>query len=64
MANSPTHRSSPRPRTGQRNGAARVSTRIRLVKTQNIVAVAEMSDGSAYMGKRLTKVARGGGGCG
>lgn len=46
------------------NGKAEVTTRIRLKKTQIIVAVAEMSDGSAYIGKGRTKVSRGGGGCG
>lgn len=46
------------------NGKAEVTTRIRLKKTQIIVAVAEMSDGSAYLGKGRTKVSRGGGGCG
>jgi len=46
------------------NGEARVTTRIRLRKTQIIVAVAEMSDGTAYIGKARTKIASGGGGCG
>ena len=46
------------------NGKAEITTRIRLKKTQIIVAVAEMSDGSAYLGKGRTKVSRGGGGCG
>ena len=46
------------------NGMAEVTTRIRLRKTQVIVAVAEMSDGTAYVGKGRTKVSRGGGGCG
>lgn len=46
------------------NGKAEITTRIRLKKTQIIVAVAEMSDGSAYIGKGRTKVSRGGGGCG
>ncbi len=46
------------------NGKAEVTTRIRLRKTQVIVAVAEMSDGSAYIGKGRTKVSKGGGGCG
>jgi len=46
------------------NGKAEVTTRIRLRKTQIIVAVAEMSDGAAYIGKGRTKVSKGGGGCG
>jgi sulfur-oxidizing protein SoxY len=46
------------------NGKAEVTTRIRLKKTQIIVAVAEMNDGSAYIGKGRTKVSKGGGGCG
>jgi sulfur-oxidizing protein SoxY len=46
------------------NGKAEVTTRIRLKKTQVIVVVAEMNDGSAYIGKGRTKVSLGGGGCG
>lgn len=46
------------------NGMAEVTTRIRLRKTQVIVAVAEMSDGTAYVGKGRAKVSKGGGGCG
>jgi sulfur-oxidizing protein SoxY len=46
------------------NGKAEVTTRIRLRKTQIVVAVAEMSDGTAYVGKGRTKVSKGGGGCG
>jgi sulfur-oxidizing protein SoxY len=46
------------------NGKAEVTTRIRLRKTQIIVAVAQMSDGTAYVGKGRTKVSKGGGGCG
>ncbi len=42
------------------NGKAKVSTRIRLAKTQNIVAVAEMSDGTMYMAKSEIKVTIGG----
>lgn len=41
-------------------GKAEVSTRIRLAKTQNIIAVAEMSDGSVYMAKAPIKVTIGG----
>jgi sulfur-oxidizing protein SoxY len=42
------------------SGKARVSTRMRMIKSQNIVAVAEMSDGSVYMGKKAVKVTIGG----
>ncbi|MDD9877076.1 MAG: thiosulfate oxidation carrier protein SoxY [Magnetovibrio sp.] len=42
------------------SGKARISTRIRLAKTQNIVALAEMSDGSLYMAKSEIKVTIGG----
>jgi sulfur-oxidizing protein SoxY len=42
------------------SGKAKVSTRIRLSKTQNIVAVAEMSDGKLYMAKSEIKVTIGG----
>ncbi len=41
-------------------GKAAVSSRMRLAKTQDIVAVAEMSDGKFYMGKRTVKVTIGG----
>jgi sulfur-oxidizing protein SoxY len=43
-----------------RSGRALASTRMRLAKTQNVVAVAEMSDGSVYMAKRQVKVTIGG----
>lgn len=43
-----------------RSGKARASTRMRLAKTQNVVAVAEMSDGSVYMAKTEVKVTIGG----
>lgn len=43
-----------------RSGAAEASTRMRLAKTQNIVAVAEMSDGTFHMTKRQVKVTIGG----
>jgi len=46
------------------NGKAELTTRIRLRKTQIIVAAAEMSDGTVYIGKGRTKVSKGGGGCG
>ncbi len=42
------------------SGEAKAATRIRLAGTQNIVAVAEMSDGSLYTTKRLVKVTIGG----
>ncbi|MBE9538323.1 MAG: thiosulfate oxidation carrier protein SoxY [Proteobacteria bacterium] len=45
-------------------GKAEVSTRIRLVKTQVVVAVAEMSDGSLFLGKARCKISTGAGGCG
>ena len=41
-------------------GQAMASTRMRLAKTQNVVAVAEMSDGSVYMSKVEVKVTIGG----
>jgi sulfur-oxidizing protein SoxY len=41
-------------------GRAAASTRIRLAKTQNIIAVAEMSDGSLHMAKSEVKVTIGG----
>ncbi len=42
------------------NGVANASTRIRLIKSQNIVAVAEMSDGSLYREAVAVKVTIGG----
>lgn len=42
------------------SGKARVSTRMRMIRSQNIVAVAEMSDGSVYIGKKAVKVTIGG----
>lgn len=42
------------------SGAAKASTRVRLAKTQNIVAVAEMSDGSFYQAQATIKVTIGG----
>lgn len=41
-------------------GVAEASTRVRLAKTQNVIAVAEMSDGSYHMAKRSVKVTIGG----
>ena len=45
---------------GPRRSMARVSTRIRLAKPQNVVAVAEMSDGSLLMTKTWVDVATNG----
>ena len=45
-------------------GKAEVTTRIRLVKTQVVVAVAEMSDGTLFLGKARCKISTGAGGCG
>ena len=42
------------------SGKATVTSRMRLGKTQDVVAVAEMSDGKFYMGKRQVKVTIGG----
>ena len=42
------------------SGRAKANTRMRLSKSQNIVAVAEMSDGSVYMAKSPVKVTIGG----
>ena len=42
------------------NGKAAASTRIRLARTQNIVAVAEMSNGALHMAKSEIKVTIGG----
>ncbi len=42
------------------SGAAKASTRMRLLKTQNVVAVAEMSDGSVYRETVEVKVTIGG----
>ena len=47
-------------RFSPQSGKARVSTRMRMIKSQNVVAVAEMSDGSVYMGKKRVKVTIGG----
>jgi len=43
-----------------RSGAARGAFRMRMAKTQNIIALAEMADGKVYMGQRLVKVTIGG----
>lgn len=42
------------------SGAAKVSSRMRLAKTQDIVAVAELSNGNLLIGKRTVKVTIGG----
>lgn len=42
------------------SGRAQASTRMRLAKTQNVIAIAEMSDGKAYMTKAEVKVTIGG----
>ncbi len=42
------------------SGIARASTRMRLAKTQNVVAVAKMSDGSVFTDTRNVKVTIGG----
>ncbi|MHC5021228.1 MAG: thiosulfate oxidation carrier protein SoxY [Planctomycetota bacterium] len=42
------------------SGKAAASTRMRLAKTQNIVAVAEMNDGKVVMAKKEVKVTIGG----
>ena len=42
------------------SGNASIATRMRLAKTQNVIAVAEMSDGSVYMAKTEVKVTIGG----
>jgi sulfur-oxidizing protein SoxY len=42
------------------SGKAQANTRMRLAKTQNVVAVAKMADGSVYMDKKQVKVTIGG----
>ncbi len=42
------------------SGEASAATRIRLAKTQNVIAVAKMNDGSYFMDKKLVKVTIGG----
>lgn len=42
------------------SGAAAATTRLRLAKTQNVVAVAKMADGSVFMDKKEVKVTIGG----
>ena len=45
-------------------GKAEVITRVRLVQSQIVVAVAELSDGSFYVGKGFSKISTGAGSCG
>ncbi|MGO9574496.1 MAG: thiosulfate oxidation carrier protein SoxY [Terriglobales bacterium] len=42
------------------SGVAEVSTRIRMAKTENIIAVAKMNDGSVYVAKKEVTVTVGG----
>jgi len=42
------------------SGKASASTRMRMIKTQNVIVVAEMSNGSVYSGKKEVKVTIGG----
>ena len=42
------------------SGKAKATSRMRLAKTQDVIAVAEMSNGKVYMGKRSVKVTIGG----
>lgn len=42
------------------SGKATVSGRMRLAKTQDVVCIAEMSDGKLFMGKSVVKVTIGG----
>ncbi len=42
------------------SGEASAKTRMRLAKTQNVIAVARMNDGSVYMDKKQVKVTIGG----
>ncbi|MCB8837202.1 thiosulfate oxidation carrier protein SoxY [Aurantimonas sp. VKM B-3413] len=42
------------------SGSASATTRIRLAKTQNVIAIAKMSDGSTFVDKKEVKVTIGG----
>ena len=42
------------------SGEATATTRMRLAKTQNVIAVAKMNDGSVFMDKKQVKVTIGG----
>ena len=46
------------------SGVAEITMRIRVAKSQTIIAAAELNDGSVYYAKARCKVARGAGGCG
>ena len=46
------------------NGKAVFSSRMRLGRTQDVIAIAEMSDGKVYIGRRNVKVTIGGCGTG
>ena len=46
------------------SGKAKISTRIRLVKTQVVVIAAETSTGAVYLGKARCKIITSAGGCG
>jgi sulfur-oxidizing protein SoxY len=45
---------------GPHNGRAYLSIRLRLLKTQNVIAVAEMNNGEVYLGRKNIKVTIGG----
>ncbi|MHA1598797.1 MAG: thiosulfate oxidation carrier protein SoxY [Alphaproteobacteria bacterium] len=45
---------------GPQNGKAQVSLRLRLLRTQNVVAFAEMNNGDVYVGRKQIKVTIGG----
>ena len=47
-------------RLGPENGKAEISLRIRLAETEKVIAVAEMSDGSVWIGSREVAVTVGG----
>jgi sulfur-oxidizing protein SoxY len=49
---------------GPDSGKAEISTRIRLLQTQVVVAAAEMSDGTVRIGKARCKITGGAGACG
>lgn len=51
-------------RFGPTAGKARITTRIRVARTQVLLVAAEMASGSIYLAKGRVKVARGAGGCG
>ena len=45
---------------GPHNGKAQVSIRLRLIRTQKVIALAEMSNGDVYIERRQIKVTIGG----